>query len=106
MGFCIRYGEWSEELIFLSPRADRSKIAFLAFHFKPNNLLLHQAAAALWCQEGAAGSDSLRERGVKRSREQGGQTFDFCLSTSIPVLTTSTCAVAWPQGDQFLGGGM
>ena len=33
-------------------------------------------------------------------------TFDFCLSTSIPVLTTSTCVVAWPQGDQFLGGGM
>ena len=30
--------------------------------------------------------------------------FDFCLSTSIPVLTTSTCVVAWPQGDQFLGG--
>ena len=33
-------------------------------------------------------------------------TFDFCLSTSIPVLTTSTYVVAWPQGDQFLGGGM
>ena len=32
--------------------------------------------------------------------------FDFCLSTSIPVLTTSTCVVAWPQGDQFLGGGI
>ena len=32
-------------------------------------------------------------------------TFDFCLSTSIPVLTTSTYVVAWPQGDQFLGGG-
>ena len=31
-------------------------------------------------------------------------TFDFCLSTSIPVLTTSTYVVAWPQGDQFLGG--
>ena len=31
--------------------------------------------------------------------------FDFCLSTSIPVLTTSTYVVAWPQGDQFLGGG-
>jgi hypothetical protein len=30
--------------------------------------------------------------------------FDFCLSTSIPVLTTGTCVVAWPQGDQFLGG--
>ena len=30
--------------------------------------------------------------------------FDFCLSTSIPVLTTSTYVVAWPQGDQFLGG--
>ena len=28
-------------------------------------------------------------------------TFDFCLSTSIPVLTTSTYVVAWPQGDQF-----
>ena len=27
-----------------------------------------------------------------------------CLRTSIPVLTTSTCVVAWPQGDQFLGG--
>jgi hypothetical protein len=36
----------------------------------------------------------------------GFLTFDFCLSTSIPVLTTSTCVVAWPQGDQFLGGGM
>ena len=32
--------------------------------------------------------------------------FDFCLSTSIPVLTTSKCVVAWPQGDQFLGGGL
>ena len=32
--------------------------------------------------------------------------FDFCLSTSIPVLTTSTYVVAWPQGDQFLGGGL
>ena len=31
-------------------------------------------------------------------------TFDFCLSTSIPVLTTSTYVVSWPQGDQFLGG--
>ena len=34
-----------------------------------------------------------------------GIDFDFCLSTSIPVLTTSTYVVAWPQGDQFLGGG-
>ena len=33
-------------------------------------------------------------------------TFDLCLSTSIPVLITNTCVVAWPQGDQFLGGGM
>ena len=33
-------------------------------------------------------------------------TFEFCLSTSIPVLTTSTYVVAWPQGDQFLGGGL
>ena len=32
-------------------------------------------------------------------------SFDFCLSTSIPVLTTSTYVVAWPQGDQLLGGG-
>ena len=32
-------------------------------------------------------------------------TFDFCLSTSIPVLTTSKYVVAWPQGDQILGGG-
>ena len=32
--------------------------------------------------------------------------FDFCLSTSIPVLTTSTYVVAWPQGDQILGGGL
>ena len=31
-------------------------------------------------------------------------TFDFCLSTSIPVLTTSTREVAWPQGNQFLVG--
>ena len=31
--------------------------------------------------------------------------FDFCLSTSIPVLTTSTYVAAWPQGDQLLGGG-
>ena len=33
-------------------------------------------------------------------------TFDFCLSTSIPVLTTSTHVVAWPQGDHILGGGL
>ena len=33
-------------------------------------------------------------------------SFDFCLRTSIPVLTTSTRLVAWPQGDQFLGGGL
>ena len=32
--------------------------------------------------------------------------FDFCFSTSIPVLTTSTYVVAWPQGDQILGGGL
>ena len=32
-----------------------------------------------------------------------GLTFDFCLSTSIPVLTTSTYVVAWPQGDRLLG---
>ena len=31
--------------------------------------------------------------------------FDFCLSTSIPVLTTRTYVVAWPQGDQLLGEG-
>ena len=31
--------------------------------------------------------------------------FDFCLSTSIPVLTTSTYVAAWPQGDQLRGGG-
>ena len=44
---------------------------------------------------------------IAREREvKSDQTFDFCLSTSIPVLTTSTCVVAWPQGDQFLGGGM
>ena len=30
--------------------------------------------------------------------------FDFCLSTSIPVLATSTYVVAWPPGDQSLGG--
>ena len=35
----------------------------------------------------------------------GVALFDFCLSTSIPVLTTSTYVVAWPQGDQILGGG-
>ena len=33
------------------------------------------------------------------------QTFDL-VRTSIPVLTTSPNVVAWPQGDQFLGGGM
>ena len=27
--------------------------------------------------------------------ELGRETFDFCLSTSIPVLTTSTRVVAW-----------
>jgi len=48
--------------------------------------------------EGSAGE--IEELG----RELG--LFDFCLSTSIPVLTTSTYVVAWPQGDQFLGGGM
>ena len=36
----------------------------------------------------------------------GPASFDFCLSTSIPVLTTSTYVVAWPQGDQILGGGL
>ena len=37
-----------------------------------------------------------------------GVGFDFGFSLSIPqpVLTTSTYAAAWPQGDQFLGGGM
>ena len=29
--------------------------------------------------------------------------FYFCLSTSIPILTTGTYVVAWPQGDQLLG---
>ena len=37
--------------------------------------------------------------------ERQGLDFYFCLSTSIPVLTTSTYVVAWPQGDQLLGGG-
>ena len=37
-------------------------------------------------------------------------TFDFCLSTPIPVspipvFTAITYVVAWPQGDQLLGGG-
>ena len=31
--------------------------------------------------------------------------FDCCLSTPMPVLTTSTYVAAWPQGDQFLGHG-
>ena len=30
----------------------------------------------------------------------GSTPFGFCLGTSIPVLTTSTYGVAWPQGDQ------
>ena len=30
------------------------------------------------------------------------ETFDFCLSSPIPVLTTSTHVVAWPQGDRLL----
>ena len=34
----------------------------------------------------------------------GGKTFNFVLVPQ-PVLTTSTNAVAWPQGDQLLGGG-
>ena len=33
-------------------------------------------------------------------------TFDFCLSTSTHFWTTSTDEVAWPQGDQLLGGGL
>ena len=33
-------------------------------------------------------------------------TFDFCLSTSIPVLTTNIDEVAWPQGAQIFGGGL
>ena len=37
-------------------------------------------------------------RGPQRRRMT--LTFDFCLSTPNPVLTTSTCVVAWPQGDQ------
>ena len=47
-----------------------------------------------------------REGGREGGRKGLRRTFDFCLSTSIPVLTTSTYVVAWPQGDQFLGGGM
>ena len=40
------------------------------------------------------------------ARSEGGLgSFDFCLGTSIPVLTTSTHVAAWPQGDQLLGGG-
>ena len=42
----------------------------------------------------------------RRCRRRWPLYFGFCLSTLIPVLTTSTCVVAWPQGDQFLGGGM
>ena len=45
------------------------------------------------------------ERSVSSDLEGEEATFDFCLSTSIPVLTTSTYVVAWPQGDHILGGG-
>ena len=32
--------------------------------------------------------------------------FEFCLSTSTQFWITSTDKGAWPQGDQFLGGGL
>ena len=54
-----------------------------------------------WCVVAVVGGALTRGRSLPRHRLL---TFDFCLSTSIPVLTTSTCVVAWPQGDQFLGG--
>ena len=38
---------------------------------------------------------------VNRDQRLVTLTFDFCLSTSIPVLTTSSYVVAWPQGDQL-----
>ena len=47
------------------------------------------------------------DQGTRNLRPQvkiRARAFDFCLSTSIPVLTTSTYVVAWPQGDQLLGG--
>ena len=34
------------------------------------------------------------------------QSFEFCLRTSTHFCITSTDEVAWPQGDEFLGGGM
>ena len=43
--------------------------------------------------------------GRKNSRRGDVGFFTFVL-VSQPVLTTSTYVVAWPQGDQFLGGGM
>ena len=60
-----------------------------------------------WARKEKKKEDKERKKGEGR----GGWgfdalDFDFCLSTSIPVLTTSTYVVAWPQGDQFLGGGM
>ena len=53
----------------------------------------------------ACGSRGVQIRCSPLPRKPLTRTFDFCLSTSIPVLTTSTCVVAWPQGDQLLGGG-
>ena len=39
-----------------------------------------------------------------RSRPDPSLDFDFCLSTSISVLTTSTYVVAWPQISCWEGG--
>ena len=36
----------------------------------------------------------------------GLNLFDFLLSSSTHFWTTSTDEVAWPQGDQILGGGL
>ena len=68
-----------------------------------------------WEGRKCGGQGRRRRRKIKKGRREKGEEggvltrytarFDFCLSTSIPVLTTSTYVVAWPQGDQILGGG-
>ena len=74
----------------------------------------HRHSAAGWAECTVAGPGQVRRHAAQFSERSSNSLigharvafdFDFCLSTSIPVLTTSTYVVAWPQGDQLLGGG-
>ena len=66
----------------------------------------HLQSAAGWAEYTVAGPGQIRRHAAHFSEKSSAFGFlNFALVLQ-PVLTTSTQVVAWPQGDQFLGGGL